>query len=66
MVSEYVFVDGPLAGQVLGSSEIHVAGDALVIEVVDVGQMPDGIPRFDYVVESAPWESQPGRLRHAA
>ena len=65
-MSEYVFVDGPLAGQVLGSSEVHVAGDALVIEVVDVAQMPDRIPRFDYVVECEPGEGRPGRLRHAA
>jgi hypothetical protein len=62
---EYVFVDGPLAGQTLGSSEPHAAGDTLAVEVVDIAQCPDDIPRFDYLVESEPDECRPGRLRHA-
>lgn len=63
---EYVLIDGPLAGHSLGSSEVHAAGDTLAIEVVDIAQSPDEIPRYDYFVESGPGETQPGRLRHAA
>ncbi|WP_024287410.1 hypothetical protein [Cellulomonas sp. KRMCY2] len=63
---EYHFIDGPLAGQTLASSEPHTEGEVLAIEVVDMDQHPDQIPRFDYYVESGPDQCRPGRLRHSA
>lgn len=65
-MSEYFFVDGPLAGQTLSSGELHTEGQVLAVEVVDVAQHPDRIPRFDYYVESRPDQYRPGRLRQAA
>lgn len=61
---EYVFVDGPLAGQSLGSSDPLVAGELLAVEVVDVGQGLGGVPMFEYVVDVEADEDEPGVLRH--
>lgn len=63
---EYLFIDGPLAGQSLGSSDPHSAGDVLAVEVVDVAQVDDDVPTFDYYVESGPGDHVPGRLRYAS
>ena len=62
---EYYFVDGPLAGQTLGSSDPLVAGEVTPVEVVDVGQDVDDLPVFDYVLDSEPGEDQAGLLRHS-
>ena len=62
---EYVLIDGPLAGQSLASSELHALGERLVVEVVDVVQAADDVPRYDYLVDSAPIGGLPGRLRHS-
>jgi hypothetical protein len=63
-VPEYVLVDGPLAGQCYGSSERHAPGETVVVEVVDVVQAPEDVPRYDYLVDSLPVGALPGRLRH--
>ena len=62
---EYVLVDGPLAGQVLGSSDHHLIGEALLIEVVDIAQAPEDVPRYDYRVATEPAGACPGSLRQA-
>ena len=62
---EYLFVDGPLAGQSLGSSEAHHPGEVLSVEVVDVIQGPEDQTHFAYYVESGPDRCRPGRLRHS-
>lgn len=61
---EYVLVDGPLAGHAVDSSCRHEPGETVVIEVVDVAQSPDEVPRYDYRVDRAPTDARPGRLRH--
>lgn len=65
-MSEYEFVDGPLAGQSLTSSEPHLEGEVLAVEVIDLAQYPEEVPRFDYYVESPPLPGANGRLRHAS
>ena len=65
-MSEYEFIDGPLAGQTLTSSDPHREGEVLAVEVVDLAQYPDEVPRFDYYVESGPVPGENGRLRHAS
>jgi len=65
-VSEYEFIDGPLAGQTLASSDPHSEGEVLAVEVIDLAQHPDDVPRFDYYVEAGPVPGGLGRLRHAA
>jgi len=62
---EYLFVNGPLAGQAITSSDAHVPGEILAVEVVDVAQDPDAIPWYDYLVEALPDPDGPGRLRLA-
>lgn len=62
---EYRIVDGPLAGQSLVSTEAHVRGETVLVELVDVGQPADEVLRYAYVVDSAPASDRPGRLRHA-
>ncbi len=62
---EYLFVDGPLAGQSLNSGDPLVAGEVMAVEVVDVGQDVDDLPVFDYVLDSPPDDDEPGLLRHA-
>lgn len=62
---EYLFADGPLTGQTLGTSDHLLVGEALAVEVVDVGQELGVVPTFDYVVDSEPDEDQPGLLRHS-
>lgn len=61
---EYVLVDGPLAGQSYGSSDRHKHGETVVIEVVDVAQSAEDVPRYDYLVDALPVGVRPGRLRH--
>lgn len=61
---EYVLVDGPLAGQAVDSSSPHEPGETVVIEVVDVAQSPDEVPRYDYRVDRVPTDARPGRLTH--
>lgn len=61
---EYEFIDGPLAGQTLASSDPHREGEVLAVEVVDLAQ--DRVPRFDYYVEAGPAADGLGRLRHAS
>ena len=62
---EYYFVDGPLAGQALGSSDPLVAGEVTAVEVVDVGQDVDDLPVFDYVLDAEPGEDEAGLLWHS-
>ncbi|NTW41279.1 MAG: hypothetical protein HGA44_15635 [Cellulomonadaceae bacterium] len=63
-VPDYVFVDGPLAGQTLLSDETHDEGELVAIEVMDVAQEPELIPRYDYYVETLADLDAPGTLRH--
>lgn len=58
----YLLVDGPLDGEVLGTSDAHEAGEVLEVEVVDVAQVE--VPRFRYAVETIAEFRRPGRLRH--
>ncbi len=58
----YLFVDGPLDGEMIGTSDAHEAGDVLEVEVVDVVQTD--VPRFRYTVERTAAFQRPGRLRH--
>ncbi|HQY34736.1 hypothetical protein [Actinotalea sp.] len=60
---EYLFVNGPLAGQAITSNDPHTPGDLLAVEVVDVDQHPDDVPLYDYYVETLPDPQGPGRLR---
>lgn len=64
-MSEYLFVNGPLAGQAITSSDPHAPGDVLAVEVVDVVQHPDDVPLYSYRVEALPDPQGPGRLRLA-
>jgi hypothetical protein len=61
---DYVFLDGPFAGQTLGSVETHAEGDLLVVEVVDVDLDPDATELHDYRVEAGAGDHGPGLLRH--
>ncbi len=58
----YLFVDGPLDGEMIGTSDAHDTGDVLEVEVVDVAQ--SDAPRFRYTVETTAAFQRPGRLRH--
>ena len=62
-MSEFLCIDGPLAGVTLVLVEPQATGSEVVIEVVDVGQAPECVPRYTYVVESRSAECQAGRLR---
>ncbi|HWS57815.1 MAG TPA: hypothetical protein VN257_04690 [Actinotalea sp.] len=62
----YHFVDGPLAGQTLTSSDPHTQGEVLAIGVVDILDDPDDCPSFEYLVVRLPGQEGPGLLRHAA
>lgn len=59
---EYLFIDGPLSGELLGSPEPHEPGEVIEVEVVDVGQLHS--PTFAYTVETVAAYRRPGRLRH--
>lgn len=61
---DYVFLDGPFAGQVLGSLETHAEGELLAVELVDVDLDPDVTELHDYRVESGADGHEPGLLRH--
>ena len=65
-MTDYLCVDGPLAGRVIGAPDVDAPGRSVVIEVTDVGQGPGETPRFEYVVESRSTECRAGRLRFAA
>jgi hypothetical protein len=59
---QYLCVDGPLDGELLGSADAHEPGEVLEIEVVDIAQTH--APRFSYAVETPAAFRKPGRLRH--
>lgn len=61
---DYVFLDGPFAGQTLGSLDTHTEGELLVVELVDVDLDPDVSELHDYRVESCAGAGSPGFLRH--
>lgn len=61
---DYVFLDGPFAGQTLGSPDAHTEGELLVVELVDVGLDADVSQLHDYRVESCADAETPGLLRH--
>ena len=64
---DYLFADGPFAGQVLGTREVHVEGDLMAVEVVDVELAIDALDRpvtHDYRVETAAADQLPGLLKH--
>jgi hypothetical protein len=58
----YLFVDGPLDGETLGTSDAHEPGEVIDVEVVDVAQLE--APHFRYAVETPAEFRRPGRLRH--
>ncbi len=60
----YLFVDGPLDGETLGTSDAHEAGEVIDVEVVDVAQLE--APHFRYAVETPAVFRRPGRLRHVS
>lgn len=60
---EFLFLDGPLAGQLLVSTDPHVEGELLEVEVVDAVQLE--VPRHPYLVSALPSHDRPGGLRHA-
>lgn len=60
---EYVFLDGPLAGQVLSVTDVHADGDRIEVGVVDVLDSAD-TPSFVYRVNSSARHPDPGTLRH--
>lgn len=62
---EYLFTDGPLAGQALSSDDPHTPGDRFAVEVVDIDQHPDDVPAYDYYVAALPHPQGPGLLRLA-
>ncbi|MDD9206312.1 hypothetical protein PU560_07500 [Georgenia sp. 10Sc9-8] len=64
---DHVFIDGPLAGQIINLRQGRDGrlGATVIVEVVDLDQTPEGVPRFVYLLESAPRADEPGRLRHA-
>ena len=63
---QYSFLDGPLAGQTVGSTTHELEGHVLDVLVVDVGDGPDETARFAYRVVTASHDLVPGTLRHVA
>lgn len=63
-MSVYAFLDGPLAGQVLESRDIHGAGDHIEVSVVDVYASADDVADHRYAVHTPASGHQPGDLRY--
>ena len=61
---QYVFLDGPLAGQSLSSPDAHLDGDRIDVGVVDVFQSVDEAPSYLYAVDAQARSGNPGRLRY--
>jgi hypothetical protein len=60
---EYLLTDGPLSGRRFSTSDVLAQGEAHFVEVVDVCQHADDVPRYEYYVDRAPAGLAPGRLR---
>lgn len=61
---DFVFVDGPLAGQTT-SLDDQAPGEVILVEVVDFNEDPLTLPRFEYLIESNASQERPGELRFA-
>ena len=58
----YVFVGGPLAEQATSLPPLHV-GDQVTIEVTDLYEDLQALPRFVYAIEDEASQVGRGRLR---
>ena len=63
-MSLYVFLDGPLAGEVLDSSDPHTHGERIDVGVIDVCQAADDLPSHGYAVQTQARRGRPGVLRY--
>ncbi len=63
-MNQYCFLDGPLQGQSVGSTSHEVEGHVFDVEVVDVGDGPEGSAHFAYRVVTASQDLLPGTLRY--
>jgi hypothetical protein len=63
-MTTYLFTDGPLAGQVIGSAETHSRGDRMDVGVSDVCQAADDDPTFAYAVTAEASSGRSGTLSY--
>lgn len=61
-MTDYVFVDGPLAGQATSLTTEGI-GDAILVEVAGYDEDLATVPGFTYVVDTGPTVHGVGQLR---
>lgn len=61
-MTDYVFLDGPLAGQTTSLTAEGV-GDAILVEVAGYDEDPATVPGLTYVVDTRPTVQGVGQLR---